>query len=81
MPTKNPRFSVSFSDDIVIKFLTHYSKERNISVSRMISFLVEKAMEDFEDFELSKIANEAWERNKDKPKFSHEEVMKECGLM
>jgi hypothetical protein len=80
MPTKNPRYSVSFSNDTVYAFLKMRSKEKRISVSKAISDLVEEAMELQEDMELSKLADEAWERNKDGPWFSHEEVMKRCGL-
>lgn len=80
MPTKNPRYAVSFSNDTVYAFLKMRSKEKRISVSKVIAGLVEEAIDLEEDMELSKLADEAWERNKDKPKIPAEEVYKRCGL-
>lgn len=79
MPTKNPRYMVSVPKQIA-EILCSYSKQQDISVSKLILHLIEEALELLEDMELSRIADEAWERNKDKPRFSHEEVWKRCNL-
>lgn len=79
MTTKEKRYAVTVPKGIA-SVLCLESKNKNISVSRVILDLIEEALELREDMELSKLADEALERNKHGPWFSHEEVMKRCGL-
>ena len=79
MATRNSRYMVTVPDSIA-HFLASESKEKNVSISKVIMALIEEAIDLREDFELSKIADEAWKRNKDKPTIPASEVWKICGL-
>lgn len=80
MAGKSCRYMVTVNDPKLSKFLVSSSKRDHKSISRTIMELMQEAMELREDYELSKIADEAWERNKDKPFTPAGEVWKLCDL-
>lgn len=79
MSGRNARYMVTVNDEIA-SFLNFQSKLKKTSVSKLIMDLIEEAIDLREDYELSKIADEAYERNKDKPTIPAEEVWRRCGL-
>jgi len=58
MPTLNPRINVTFnhSDAEVLKLICH---KKNISMSSLVRKVIEKWLEDYEDMQLAKIAEDA----------------------
>lgn len=79
MTTKHTRVNVTLNADTE-KALHYLSKKSHQSLSKVAFDLIQEALELREDMYLSKIADAAYERNKNKPTISDEEVWKQCGL-
>jgi len=71
---------VTINNEDIALFLHSVSKKKNTSISGLIMDLIEEAIDLREDYALSKIADESYERNKDKPTIPAEEVWRQCGL-
>lgn len=79
MATTKKRHQVTLGDKLY-NHLLNQSKEKQISMSQLMLDLIKTGLEFNEDYELSMIADEAWEQCKDLPTTPAEEVWKECGL-
>lgn len=76
MSTVSPRINASFAPS-TMAMLEMVAKKRQTSLSALVREYVEQALEDDEDYDLAKLGDAIYERNKDKPTYSHEDAWSE----